>query len=122
MSNNIILPFEIINKILIMRPTHPIVKILRNYVNEHLDTYGTGNVIYCYDIIYCLQNNDIMHCLDYKYKSYRKINKRMHKHCIDEIERKIVSYNIFIKHYNDIENYTFKTFEKSPEWNIDIDI
>ena len=81
-----------------MRPTHPIVKILRNYVNEHLDTYGTGNVIYCYYIIYCLQNNDIMHCLDYNYKSYRKINKRMYKYCIDEIERKIVSYDIFIKH------------------------
>ena len=122
MNKNVFLPFEIINKILIMRPTHPIVNILRNYVNENLDNYGTGNVIYCYDIIYCLQNNDWMQCLNYKYKSYRRIYKRMHKHCIDEIERKIVSYNIFIKHYNDTENYTFKTFEKSPEWNIDIDI
>ena len=106
MNKNVFLPFEIINKILIMRQTHPIVNILRNYVNENLDNYGTGNVIYCYDIIYCLQNNDWMQCLNYKYKSYRKI----------------ISYNIFIKYYDDTENYTFKTFEKSPDWNIDIDI
>ena len=118
------LPLEIVNKILIMRPTHPIVNILRNYVNENLDNYGTGNVIYCYNIIFCLQNNDCcgLYCLNYKYKSYRRIYKRMHKYCIDEINRKIDSYNTFIKYYNDTENYTFKTFEKSQEWNIDIDI
>ena len=29
--------------------------------------------------------------------------------------------NIFIK-YDDTKNYSFKTFEDPPEWNIDIDI
>ena len=115
MNKNVFLPFEIINKILIMRPTHPIVKILRNYVNEHLDTYGTGNVIYCYDIIYCLQNNDWMQCLDYKYKSYIRKKRLMYKRCIDEIDREIFLYSI-----NDSEKIeTFKTFIKSI-WDIDI--
>ena len=60
------LPLELVNKIIIMRPTHPTVNILRKYVNKNLDNYGTGNVIYCYDIIFCLQNSDMLHCLDYK--------------------------------------------------------
>ena len=46
----------------------------------------------------------------------------MHKYCIDEIDRKIDLYNIYLKYYDDNEFYIFKTFEKSPEWNIDIDI
>ena len=49
------LPLELVNKIFIIRPTHRIVNILRNNVNEQLDNYGTGNIIYCYDKIFCLQ-------------------------------------------------------------------
>ena len=36
-------------------------------------------------------------------------------------KKKIDSYNIFIK-YDDTKNFLLKTFENSPEWNIDIDI
>ena len=39
-------PFEIMHKMLIMRSSHPILKILRDYLNDHIDNYGTGNVIY----------------------------------------------------------------------------
>ena len=117
-KKNILLPFELINKILIMRPTHPIVNILRSYVDNHLDCYGAGNVIYCYDIIHFLHNNE----LNYKYKSYRRTNKRKYNYCINEIERKINSYNIFKTYYNNTDPYTFKTFESSPEWNVEVDI
>ena len=116
-NKNILLPFELINKILIMRPTHPIVNILRNYVDNHLDNYGVGNGIYCYDIMYYLHNKEF---LNYKYKSDRRINRRRYKYCIDELDKKIYSYNIF-KTYN-TEPYTFKTFETSPEWNIEVNI
>ena len=71
-----------------------------------------------------MQNKDCcgMYCFNYKYKSYIKIYKRIHKYCIDKIESKMDSYNTFIKNCDDTENYTLKTFESSPEWNIDIDI
>ena len=39
MNKNLpILPMEIVNKILILRPTHPIADILRNYIH-HFITY-----------------------------------------------------------------------------------
>ena len=117
MNNNLILPMEIVNKILIMRPTHPIVNILRSYINDNLDNFGVNNVIYCHDIMFYLQNNDCF-CMEYfnfKYKSYR----RRYKYCIDEIKRKIESYNIFKKYNDNIEHYTFKTFEKFTD-EIDI--
>ena len=82
MENKIILPFELINKILIMRPTHPIVNILRSYVDDHLDNYGISNVVYCFNIMLYLHNNE----LNYKYKSYRRINKRKYNYCINEIK------------------------------------
>ncbi len=74
MNNNLILPIEIVNKILIMRASHPIVNILRSYINDNLDTFGKDNVIYCNDIIYCLRNNDClgMRYFNHKYKSYRR--------------------------------------------------
>jgi hypothetical protein len=34
MENNILLPFELINKILIMRPTHPMVNVLNNDIKK----------------------------------------------------------------------------------------
>ena len=37
MNNNIILPMEIINQILIMRPSHPVATILRDYSKNFLD-------------------------------------------------------------------------------------
>ena len=116
MSNNIFLPFEIINKILLMRQPHPIVNILRDYAKIFLYDFDVNNIFYCKNPLFWMQNNDCcgMYCFIYKYKSYR----RKYKSCIDEIEREIVSYNIFINIINDSENYTFKTFEKAPEWNI----
>ena len=37
MQTKINISFDVINKTIIMRPYHPIVKILRDYVNDHLD-------------------------------------------------------------------------------------
>ena len=55
------LPIEIINKILIMRPPHPIVKILREYVDcRCLDLGEVNNIIYCPYVYYFLQNNDFL--------------------------------------------------------------
>ena len=45
MQTKINIPIEIINKILIMRPFHPKVKILRDYVNDNLDNNGKVNDI-----------------------------------------------------------------------------
>ena len=45
MQTKIKLPFKILNKILIIRPSHPILKILRDYLNDHLDNYGSRNII-----------------------------------------------------------------------------
>ena len=119
-NKNKLLPFELINKILIMRPSHPIVNILRSYVDDHLDNYEAGNVVYCFNIIHFLHYND--NVLNYKYKSYKRIYRRRYKYCIDELERKINSYNIFKTYYDNTEPYTFKTYESSPEWNIEVDI
>ena len=40
MNSNIILPMELINKILIMRPTHPTAKILQKTMMEYNKIYG----------------------------------------------------------------------------------
>ena len=116
MNNNIILPMEIINKILIMRPTHPITNILRNYSKQYLDAYDVNNIFYCKNVRFWMQNNDCfgMHCFDYKYKRYRRIYNRS----IIELKTKIIDYNKHKKYCydNNIDNdlYTFKNFEKSP--------
>ena len=39
MNNKIILPMELINKILIMRPTHPTAKLLKHSMNEYINIY-----------------------------------------------------------------------------------
>ena len=70
------LPIEIINKILIMRPPHPIVKILREYVDcRCLDLGEVNNIIYCPYVYYFLQNNDcfMMENFNYRYKNYRRM-------------------------------------------------
>ena len=113
---------EIINKILIMRPTHPIVNILRDYSEEYLQGDDVDNVFYCKHVRFWMQNNDcfMMNCFDYKYKSYRRIYKRS----IIALQRKINEYNEHKKYCydNNIDDdlYTFKTFEQSPSysWNI----
>ena len=81
-EKNILLPFELINKILIMRPTHPIVNILRSYVDDHLDNYGISSNIYCFDIMHYLHNKELNH----KYKSNRRRYKRKFNYCINEIK------------------------------------
>ena len=43
---------EIINKILTMRPTHPIVNILRDYSKEYLWGDDIDNVFYCTDVMF----------------------------------------------------------------------
>ena len=37
-------------------------------------------------------------------------------------QKKIDLYDIFLKYHDDNKYYTFKTFEKSPQWNIDNDL
>ena len=117
---NIFLPMEIVNKILIMRPPHPVVNILRDYSKKYLDEDDIDNVFYCKHVIWWLQNNDcfMMQCFDYKYKSYRRIYKRS----IIELKRKIIEYNEHKKYCydNDIDDelYTFKNFENSPNCNL----
>ena len=93
------LPLELVNKSLILRLTHPRVNILRDYAKKYLREYDVDNMIYCKNpiswmqIIHCCE----MYCFNYKYKSYRRIYKykRMYKYYIDEIDRKIDSYNIY---------------------------
>ena len=115
MNTNIILPMEIVNKILIMRPSHPIVTILREYTNNHLGPYNDGNTFYCKEIYFRLRNNDcfMMECLDYKYKSYRRVYNKV----INSIKQQIHDYDFYKELCNDkeinYEEYTFKTFEKS---------
>ena len=47
MSNNIFLPFEIINKILIMRPPHPIVNIIeQEFINYYDYIDGDYNITF----------------------------------------------------------------------------
>jgi hypothetical protein len=82
MENKIILPFELINKILVMRPTHPIVNILRSYVDDNLDNYGISSNIYCFDIMHYLHNKELNH----KYKSNRRTYKIKYNYCINEIK------------------------------------
>ena len=41
------LPLELVNIISIMRPTHPIVKILRDYAKKYLFEYDLDNICYC---------------------------------------------------------------------------
>lgn len=55
MNNNIILPLEIVNKILIMRPPHPISKIM----NEQIIYYNNFT-----------NNDDYITFYDYKLKYY----------------------------------------------------
>ena len=129
MSNNIILPFEIINKILLMRQPHPIVKILRNYAKIYLCEYEIDNIFYCKNPIYWMQyslywmeHNEFceMYCFNYKYKSYIRKKRLMYNWCINEIEREIFIYNKFINSINDSEKMeTFITFIISSR---DIDI
>ena len=122
MNNNIILPMEIINQILIMRPSHPVATILRDYSKNFLDKSDVNNVFYCKHVRHWMQNNDCvgMSCFDYKYKSYRRIYKKS----IIELQRKIIEYNKHKKYCydNDIDDdlYTFKNFENSPSnsWQI----
>ena len=40
MNSNIILPMELINKILIMRPTHPTAKLLQKTIREYNNMYN----------------------------------------------------------------------------------
>ena len=122
MNNKIILPMEIINKILIMRPTHPIATLLRDYGKQYLYDFDVDNVFYCKNVRFWMQNNDcfMMNCFDYKYKSYRRIYKRS----IIELKRIITEYHQHKKYCydNNIDDdlYTFKTFEQSPSnsWHI----
>ena len=58
-----------------MRPYNPIVKILRDYVNYHLDNYFTGNIINCYNIIYWLFSKKWYNYFSHTYKSCRRIKK-----------------------------------------------
>ena len=115
MNTNIILPMEIVNKILIMRPSHPIVTILREYTNNHLGPYNDGNTFYCKEIYFRLQNNDcfMMECLDYKYKSYRKVYNKV----INSIKHQIHDYDFYkelcVDNQLNHEEYNFKTFGKS---------
>ena len=117
MNMNIFLPLEIVNKILIMRPSHPVVNILRDYSKIYLDGYDVDKVFYCKNVLWWMKNNDcfMMQCFDCKYKSYRRIYKRS----IIELKRKISEYDEYKKYCydNDIDDelYTFKTFENSPE-------
>ena len=114
MNTNIILPMEIVNKILIMRPSHPIVTILREYTNNHLGPYNDGNTFYCEEIYFRLQNNDcfMLECLDYKYKSYRRVYNKV----INSIKYKILYYNFYKELCDDKqlnhEEYNFKNLKK----------
>ena len=59
MNNNVLLLFELINKILIMRPSHPIVTILRKYIKDrNIENGNKTNTIYCEDVYFLLQNNE----------------------------------------------------------------
>ena len=115
MNTNIILPMEIVNKILIMRPSHPIVTILREYTNNHLGPYNDGNTFYCEEIFFRLQNNDcfMLECLDYKYKSYRRVYNKV----INSIKQQIHDYDFYkelcVDNQLNHEEYNFKTFVKS---------
>ena len=73
MNNNIILPLEIVNKILIMRPPHPISKIM----NEQIIYYNNFT-----------NNDDYITFYDYKlkyYDLYRNYNVRISKKYDNEI-------------------------------------
>ena len=93
MNSNIILPMELVNQILIMRPSHPIVTILREYANNHLNHYDEGPIFYCNGIYWWLKNNDgfMCECLNYKYTSY----KRRYNKVIKFIKYKIQYYNFY---------------------------
>ena len=81
MNSKIILPMEIINKILIMRPSHPIVTILREYANNNLNHHDEVTIFYCKNIYWWLKHNDcfMMENLNYKYKSYRRLYNKVIK-------------------------------------------
>ena len=55
-----------------MRPSHSVVQILRDYVNDHFDICSTNNVIFCHDIIYWLFTRECDNYFSHTYKSYRK--------------------------------------------------
>ena len=104
------LPIEIINKILIMRPSHPIVKILREYVNDRtLGIGGENHIFYCRHVYHLLKNNDcfMMEDFNYRYKNYR----RMYKNVIESLNRRIKWYKKICTK-NDSNKYTFLTYIK----------
>ena len=73
MNSNIILPMELINKILIMRPTHPTAKLLKTSMKEYINIYE-DEINYISYKIYLNEgglttNNDISH-LFYLYAEY----------------------------------------------------
>ena len=115
MNTNIILPMEIVNKILIMRPSHPIVTILREYTNNNLNNHDEVTIFYCKNIYWWLQNNDcfMMEYLNYKYKSYRRVYNKV----INSLKHQIHDYDFYkelcVDNQLNHEEYNFKTFGKS---------
>ena len=110
------LPTEIINKILVMRPPHPIVIILREYVDDKcLDSSDVNHVNYCPYIYYYLQNNDcfMMENFNYRYKNYR----RMYKNIIKSLQQQIMEYEFYkglcVENNLNTNEYSFKTFQNS---------
>ena len=73
MQTKINLLFEIIQKVIIMRSSHLIVKLLRNYASNHLENYSRGNVIHCYDLINFIITKEWSSYFCHTYKSYRRI-------------------------------------------------
>ena len=117
MNNNILLPFELINKILIMRPSHPIVTILRKYIKDrNIENGNETNIIYCDHVYYLLQNNDcfMMEDFNYKYKSYRKCYNKVIKRLNMEIDKYNFYKSLCIDNNYNSNEYSFKTFEKCP--------
>ena len=72
MNNNIILPMEIVNKILIMRPSHPIVNVLHKFVEDTgLNWFNTGESgFFCNRVYWYLQNDmweEVINDIKYKF-------------------------------------------------------
>ena len=83
MENKINLPIEVINKILIMRPTHPLAEIMKEevyYYNEYID----GD----YDILF----NEYINKLKYLYTDFNiRKKKNINNVLCDGCNRIIIS-------------------------------
>ena len=73
MENKIILPLEIINKILIMRPTHPLAEIIKEQVYYYSE-YINGD----YDILFNEYINKLKHLyIDFNIRKTKNINNNL---------------------------------------------